>query len=171
MAVVFDANILIDLFNVRLSGDRRAKLDDLIDSLTRSRTKVLIPTPSLTELMVGASKAREAYFDRLGKSSVFVIAPFDQRAAMECALLLGESWSKGEQKRISRTKFKFDWQIVSIAASREAATIYSDDPDVKRAAQRVNIPVFSIDDIPLPEKARQLPLLDQAPGGHPTSDE
>ena len=59
MAVAFDASVLIDLFNPRLKGDRRAKLDHLVAELQKKRTKILIPTPALTELMVRAGKARE----------------------------------------------------------------------------------------------------------------
>ncbi len=34
-AVVFDASILIDLFNKKLQGDRRAKLDSLVETLQK----------------------------------------------------------------------------------------------------------------------------------------
>ncbi len=155
MPVVLDANFLIDFFNSKVSGDRRARIDGLIAALKRTRTVALIPTPSLTELMVGASKAREAYLSMLAGSSAFRIVPFDQRASLECALLLEAAWSRGEQRKITKTKFKFDWQIVAIAASRGATAIYSDDPDVARAAERVNIPVSTVDSLPIPDEARQ----------------
>lgn len=58
MAVVFDASVLIDLFNKRLTGDRRVRLDHLIKTLSKQRTKVLIPTPALAEFLV-----RDGYSD------------------------------------------------------------------------------------------------------------
>lgn len=155
MAVVFDANILIDLFNEKLKGERREKLDFLVHRLTKSRTKVIIPTPSLTELLVRADKARDSYFRKISSTSVFSVAPFDSRAAMECSILLEAAWSKSEQRKISHSKFKFDWQIVSIAASRSATAIYSDDGDLERAARHVRIPVYKTSDLPLPESALQ----------------
>lgn len=158
--VVFDASILIDLFNPRLGGDRRFKLDHLVDTLGKQRTKILVPTPALTELMVYAEKARDSYHRQLSASSVFQISPFDSRAAMECALLLADAFSAKERRKVTKTKFKFDWQIVAIAASRNATTIYSDDPDIVRYGERVQLRVIKTEDLPLPDSAKQrtLPL-------------
>ena len=135
MAVVFDANILIDLFNEKLKGDRREKLDFLVHRLTKSRTKVIIPTPSLTELLVRADKARGSYFRRISSTSVFSVAPFDSRAAMECSILLEAAWSKSEQRKISHSKFKFDWQIVSIAAQGNCTTVSIRNKPIRRLMQ------------------------------------
>ena len=33
MSVAFDATVLVDFFNRKLNGDRRAKLDDLVATL------------------------------------------------------------------------------------------------------------------------------------------
>ena len=155
MAVVFDASVLIDLFNPRLQGDRKTKLDYLVKSLQKERTKILIPTPALTELMIKAGKARDEYQRILSSRSVFKIEPFDTRAAMECALLLAEALAAKEQRIIGKVKFKFDWQIIAIAASRNAQAIYSDDDDIVRYAKRVDIPVYKTDNLPLPDSARQ----------------
>jgi hypothetical protein len=86
VAVLFDASILIDLFNPRLAGDRKIKLDTLVELLSKQRTKILIPTPALTELLVHAGKARDNYFRILSTNSVFRLESFDPRAAMECSL-------------------------------------------------------------------------------------
>jgi hypothetical protein len=161
MAVVFDACILIDLFNPRLKGEKRAKLDFLKETIQKQRTKILIPTPALTELMVRADKAREEYQRILSSQSVFKIEAFDNRAAMECALLLNEALPTGDKRKIGKTKFKFDWQIVAIAASRNAQAIYSDDEDISRYAKRVGIQVFKTDDLPLPDSARQSDWVSQ----------
>jgi predicted nucleic acid-binding protein len=160
MAVAFDATILIDLFNPRLEGDRRAKLDYLVVELQKKRTKILVPTPALTELMVRAGKAREEIHLKLSGKSPFQITPFDSRGAMECALLLEDALNAGEKKQITKTKFKFDWQIVAIAASHDATIIYSDDPDIARYGKRANLVVIKTDDLPLPASALQgkLPL-------------
>jgi hypothetical protein len=53
---------------------------------------------------------------------------------------------------------KFDWQIVAIAASRQASAIYSDDADIKTAAARVGIPVHSTDSLDIPQSAKQRPF-------------
>lgn len=147
MAVVFDANILIDLFNDRIKGDRRAKLDGLVQQ--HQKTKIIIPTPSLTEYLVKAGKARDELMAKLSSNRSFVIEPFDQRAATECALMLAETWDKTERGMVSRTKFKFDWQIVAIALTRNVSTIYSDDDDIHRIAKNLPLKVFSIEQLPI----------------------
>jgi len=156
MPVVFDANILIDLFNPRIKGDRRAKLDGLLEQ--HSKTKILIPTPSLTEYLMRVGKARNELLAKLTASRHFRIEPFDQRAATECALLLAEHWDSTTRKQVSRTKFKFDWQIVSIARSRNVTRIYSDDTDLHRIGKILPLDVKSIDELPIPDSARQTKL-------------
>ena len=155
MPVAFDATVLVDFFNRKLTGDRRAKLDDLVATLEKSRTRIVIPTPALTEVLIRAGKAREEIHNTLTRKSTFEIAPFDVKAAMECSLLLEEAWSGAEKRAITKTKFKFDWQIVAIAATRRVTTIYSDDADVLKAAVRASIRVISIDDLVLPASTSQ----------------
>jgi len=157
MPVAFDANILIDLFNPRIKGDRRAKLDGLLEQ--HARTRIIIPTPSLTEYLVKAGKARDELQAKLSTSRSFSIEPFDQRAATECALLLAEHWTPDARGKVSRTKFKFDWQIVAIALSRNVTRIYSDDADLRRIAQKLSLTVTGIDELPIPDSARQHKLL------------
>ena len=155
MAVVFDASILIDLFNPRLKGDRKVKLEFLVETLQKDRSKILIPTPALTEFMVKADKARDEYLRSLSVKTAFKLEPFGERAAMECALLLAQALPMRERRQVSKVKFKFDWQIVAVAASCNAKAIYSDDDDIARYAERVNIPAYKTDDLPLPISARQ----------------
>ena len=155
MSVAFDATVLVDFFNRKLTGDRRAKLDELVATLEKSKTKIVIPTPALTEVLIRAGKAREEIHNVLSRKSAFEIAPFDVKAAMECSLLLEEAWSGAEKRAITKTKFKFDWQIVAIAATRRVTTIYSDDGDMAKAAARAGIRVVRIDDLALPASANQ----------------
>ena len=158
--VVFEASILIDLFNKRLKGDRRAKLDHLVETLQKKRTTILIPTPALSELMARADSARDKYFRNLNSSSNFHISPFGAKAAMECALMISEALTNGDKKAQAKTwaKAKFDWQIVAIAKSENATAIYSDDGDIACIGKRSNITVIKTDDLPLSASARQHPL-------------
>jgi predicted nucleic acid-binding protein len=156
--VVFDTTYLIDLFNPKLSGDRRAALDHLVQGLSKARVRVLIPSPCLTELLIRAGKARDQYVGRLGNASSFEIIPFDRRAATECALLLEEAWDRKQQSAITRTKFKYDWMIVACASSRGVQRVYSDDEDIARCAALVGMQTFAQKGLPVPSESRQLPL-------------
>jgi len=158
--VVFDASVLIDLFHPRTHPDRKAKLDCLIAELQGKKTKIVIPTPALAEFLARAGKTREADYSRLSVSAAFKIAPFDGRAAMECALLLDAALSGGDKRGQTKTwaKAKFDWQIVAIAKVANAHTVYSEDGDIARIGKRHGLAVIKTDDLPLPDSARQAEL-------------
>ena len=55
--VVFDASVLIDLFNPRLKGDRRAKLDYLVETLQKMRAT--IPQSMLKKIVGTLKKAMD----------------------------------------------------------------------------------------------------------------
>ena len=97
--VVFDATVLIDLFHPRTHTDRKSKLDHLVAELQRTKTKIAIPTPALSEFLARAAKARQCcIYSRLSSSTAFKIVAFDTRAAMECALMLDAALTGGDKR-------------------------------------------------------------------------
>lgn len=155
--ILFDASVLVELFNDKIKGDRRVRLDHLILTTTKQRTKVLIPTPALAEFLAKADKARDAYYQKLIASGCFRIAPFGSRAAMECALMIDAAKTGGDKRNEAKTwaKAKFDWQIAAIAKTEGATAIYSEDGDLARIAAKLNLKSVKIDDLPIPDSARQ----------------
>lgn len=155
--VVFDATVLIDYLNPRTHSDRLAKLEHLISELEKSKTKILIPTPALSEFLAGAGKARDSYYQKLSAASAFQVLTFDARAAMECALMMNETYTQADKKARAKTwaKAKFDWQIIAIAKVSGASAIYSDDGDISRMGKRFGINVIKTDDLPLSGSSRQ----------------
>ena len=91
--------------------------------------------------------------DLLNRRAVFSIEPFDQRAAIELALMVPTTLREGPT---TWAKLKFDCQIVAIAKARGATKIYSDDGDVYRLGKVAEIPVVRTRDLEPP------PGLDQA---------
>ena len=158
--VVFDSTFLIDLLNPKLGGDKRAALDFLVAELSKARTRILIPTPCLTELLIRAASARDQYLKLLTSNTAFEIIPYDQRAATECALLLEQAWDSKSQKAVTRTKFKFDWMIVACAASRNVTRLYSDDGDILRCSTQVKIQTIKQSELPVPPESRQMRIPD-----------
>jgi predicted nucleic acid-binding protein len=158
--VVFDATVLIDLFNPSCHPDRRAKLDQLVSELERKKAKILIPTPALAEYLAKAGKARDKVHAELTTKGVFRIGNFDSRAALECALMLDTAKSGGDKRGQAKTwaKAKFDWQIIAISKVANAHTLYSEDSDLERIGARFGIKVIRTDDLPLPASARQARL-------------
>ena len=165
--VVFDAGILIKLFSQKSPAEERQKLKYLVDTLQKTRERITIPTPALSEYLVKAGKATEGILEQIRKSTVFRVAPFDQRAAIEYALAIKRALDHGDKKSGSNStwaKVKFDWQIVAIAKVVNASRIYTEDSDVERYAAMVGIAVSSVSDLQLPPDAKQGKLDLNPPG-------
>jgi predicted nucleic acid-binding protein len=170
--VVFDASVLLLLLdpdakppNDPATGQpvehAKARIEYLIATLEPQRTKVIIPTPVLSEVLVRAGDAAPAYLEELNRSARFRIASFDIRAAVELAALTREALEGGDKREGATApwqKVKVDRQIVAIARTEEAATIYSDDDDVQRFAKRAGIEVIGIAQLPLPPENPQRTL-------------
>ena len=162
--VVLDSSILIKLFGQRVTGLEKKKLEYLVRTLEEARERIIIPTPALAEYLARAGEAAAGVLEQLRKRSVFYIAPFDQKAAVESALALNKDLTAGDKrggsKAITWAKVKFDRQIVAIALANGAAQIYSEDDDIRRLAKKAGIRALSIADIDLPQSERQQHLFD-----------
>ena len=147
--VLFDAGILIKLLDARTPDVQREKLDYLIATLQKTKTKILIPTPALSEFYVKADPDVVASFK--GKSA-FIIASFDEKAALECSISVADAIrsrdKKASQPDAPWQKIKFDHQIVAIAKCNGATTIYSEDAGLKKFAGVLGLKALSTDDLP-----------------------
>ncbi|AGZ29475.1 hypothetical protein, partial [Burkholderia pseudomallei] len=106
--VVFDAGILISLLTPRTTErHKKERLEFLVRNLHQTRTKILIPTPALSELLVHAPELADGF----SRSSGFEVVPFDQRAAIECSISIRAALSSGNKKgkqNAAWSKVKFD---------------------------------------------------------------
>lgn len=147
MTVAFDASILIYVIDEQAKPpidpatgkpvDRcHMRVTHLLETLQQESTKIVIPTPALAEVLVRAANGGPEFLRILSSSKHFRIAPFDERAAVEFAARQAERIAASERApAATRTKAKFDDQIVAIAAVEGATTVYSDDEDVAKLAQ------------------------------------
>lgn len=166
--VVFDTGVIQKLFSSKTSRDDKKKLDHLLQTLDAARERVIIPTPALAEYLAQAGTAAPEIVEELRKRSSFVVAPFDQRAAIECALAINRDLSAGDKRGGAKTtwaKAKFDRQIVAIARVNGAQHIYTEDNDVKRLAQRDGIKASTVAEIELPPSDKQESLRFDEPEG------
>lgn len=173
--VVFDTSVLVlvsDPFaKPPLDPSTRAPVTEcqermlhLIKTLTAEKQRVLIGTPVLAEYLVRAGADKDKRFQEITKSSVFSVASFDIRAAVECAALEDKDTPKARPVPDSETKakVKFDRQIIAIAISRGAETIYTGDDGLASRARRSGLKVVMPWEIPLPPVDAQLPLRYEA---------
>src|SRR5688500_2966866 len=125
------------------------RIDELIENLRADRDKILIPTPALSEFLYQAGNDGPLYLAEIDSDSVYFVAGFDQKAAIELAALNLEIKRKMSRTKIkideattdTKAKMSFDKQIVAIAAANEVSTIYSDDKGVKNFATHASIQV------------------------------
>jgi len=174
VSVVFDATILIPLLSPGAPAPSdpttgqpiefvNERLNFLLKELEKDRIKIIVPTPALSEVLVHAGKAGPEYMNRLKQSSAFEIKSFDDRAAVEVALVIREAIKRGDKRSgVDETwaKVKFDRQIVAIAKVNGASTIYSDDRGVKEFAKQAEITAIGLNELPLPTPVpAQMPLF------------
>lgn len=164
--VAVDANFLICL--CEKAGDRWEKSMYLLERLDKVKGKLIIPTPALAEFLVFADDAAIAIMDTLAKRSSVEVSSFDTAAAFEAANMDAAAIGR-KNKRDGRQepwqKIKVDRQNVAVARAKGAAMIISDDKGVRDAATRVGIRSSDIDDLALPDHARQakLPIAEPSP--------
>jgi predicted nucleic acid-binding protein len=155
--VLFDATMLVDLIQQNKSKETKDKITGLVQDLQKTRTKILVPTPALAEFLAGSGENRDQYQEAISTNSSFVIAPFDNRSALECSLMIDEAISKNSKKELGKTwaKAKFDWQIMAIAKVNGVSKIYSNDEDINKMGKRFGIPVIKTNELPIPDWAKQ----------------
>lgn len=138
----------------------RERLEGLIETLQKTRTRIIIPAPVLSELLIKAGTALPGLIGAIERSAVFRVAAFDKRAAIELALITNASLKTAREMREAQTataaKIRFDRQIVAITKVQQATAIYSDDGDLIAFAEANAIPCTRVADLPVPESARQL---------------
>lgn len=148
-----------------LNGPAEAarRVEFLINALESKRTKVLIPTPALSEVLVKADSAGQGYLARIEKASVFRLGSFDAVAAIEVALMARNALDSGSRRgnapdTDTYAKIKYDRQIVAIGKAKGVTAIYSDDGHVRTLGSVAGIPVIGVYECPLPASVPQLHL-------------
>lgn len=174
MAVVFDATFLmptlrpevgfpVDSATGKPVEKAKERLEYLLDGLEKSATKILVPTPALSEILVRAGiNASQKIVETLDKSRVFKIETFDTLAAIEVAAMTRSALDGGDKKAgidAPWAKVKYDRQIVAIAKVRGATAIYSDDEDVAKLGLLIGIPVVRFADLELPPEDPQTSMV------------
>jgi len=141
----------------------RERVEYLIERLdAKPRETIAIPTPVLSEVLMkrDPTDARRIV-NLLNRRAVFSIEPFDQRAAIELALMVPSPPPDGPE---TWAKLKFDRQIVAIAKARGATTIYSDDRGIYRLGEAAEISVVRTRDLELPPGLDQTDLFSEDEG-------
>ena len=174
MIAVFDASVLIFLFEKDAAGPLEKatglpvtrcydRVNQLVATLTRDRSKIVIPTPALGEILVKAGAAGPEWLRIISENRNIRVASFDVRAAVEFAAMQRERKDAAIKGTEPKVKAKFDDQIIAIARVAGADVIYSSDDGLARAAAP-RTQVVGLAALPLPPEDPQLTLgLDPVP--------
>lgn len=147
----------------------KQRIDGLLKQLSTSRTRVLIPTPVLSEFLVKSGPNKDKYLTEFLATTNFLVGDFDQRAAIELACLEDNDLASERQLNgiTSKAKVKFDRQIISIAKVQNASTIYTGDNNLATVAKANGLRAVMTWEIPLPPEAAQQTLhLDDPNNGN-----
>lgn len=130
-----------------------ARINAFVRQLEKEKTKIIIPTPALSEILVKAGRSIQDIVSTLDKDATFRIEPFDTRAAIEAAIMTRKAIETGDKRAgvdSSWAKVKYDRQIVAIAKVHKATTIYSDDRHVRSLGKTAQVTVLGLADLPIP---------------------
>lgn len=172
MTVVFDTNLAIMLVrpdamvakdaNGVMISHAKERVDGLLAQLAADKTKIVIPTPVLAEVLVRSdADERAALIARFTRSASFRVAAFDERAAFELADIEKKAIDGGDKRggvQGSWTKIRFDRQIVAIARVAGAETIYTDDGNLAKHAFNRGIRTIGIGGLDIPASRTQTSL-------------
>jgi hypothetical protein len=162
--VVFDTSTLILAIDpkARPPNDPRTdkpverckeRVEHLLLTLQKARTPILIPTPVLAEYLVKAGPEKHRMLELFTDSKNFEVGPFDVKAAVELAELLGDPdllKKAALDQKTTKAKIKFDRQIVSIAKTKGASPLYTDDDGLATLARSNGIAAVMTWELPEP---------------------
>jgi hypothetical protein len=168
--IVFDCSVMcLTLYpNAGVPKDFKTKkpidyakelVDGLIADVEQTGDVILIPTPTLAEVLVVAAPDIQKYVEELNSRACFRVVPFGDRAAIEVAIRSKIAKKKGNKKegvQAAWDKVKYDRQIVAIAKVEGASAIYSTDEHIHTHGELWGIPVRNISDLPVPHKQHGL---------------
>jgi predicted nucleic acid-binding protein len=162
--IVFDANFLIYFLDPKIKGGvgSNPRIDFLVATIQKSGERIVVPTPALSELLVGAGDAGPQYLEIIARTKFFRVVAFDTLAAVEAAALERDARAKGDKRGATPeadwSKVKFDRQILAIARVVGAKAIYTNDGQLAKHARAAGIDAIGPDDLPEPPVTPQLEM-------------
>lgn len=151
----------------------RERVLGLVRELEDAKEQVLVPAPSLAEVLVTEGADVQDVLTTLRSSSFIRIGDFDERAAVELAMRLRAAVQAGDPRegmRITKSAMKFDRQIVAIALVNGARVLCSDDNGVAKFAFSCGLATKRVADLPVPASQQILPFEGQESAGEDQPD-
>lgn len=168
MTVAFDNTMLSILLNPdgkvpddpstgRPVEKAKERAEDVVQSLQKSRRKIILPAPACSELLTAIGPDAQQYINVVSRSRVFEVGNFDARGAAELALLNRDTFHLHDLRDQAEPyqKVKVDRQIIAICKVYGVSEIYTDDRGLANRARLCGITPISISEVAFPDSARQ----------------
>lgn len=166
MKIVIDTNVLVQIMQNEGAKDlvdpetdkvvigafeRAAALVDRIDAL---KGVVVLPAPVVAEYLLGIDRKHyQLHLDMLSGVKCIEVSPFDQLAAVECAMLVSNQEMKQLDPESKMAKLKYDRQILAIAIASGAKEIWTHDKQLYRRSKAMGLTARSLSTIdPKPQQ-------------------
>lgn len=136
----------------------RERVELFLAGLSSADT-LIIPTPVLAEVLVGAEDGGPGLLEAISGMARVKVRPFGERAAIETAMMTREAIAAGDKRAGSEApwqKVKVDRQVVAVARAEGVTSIYADDRNLVDFARRLGMDVFSTWDLPVPDGVENL---------------
>lgn len=135
----------------------KRRVDHLISRLDGAKEVILIPTPILSEYLVRAGPNRSEYINKFLSSKNFMVGAFDERAAIELALLNDPDLNAARvlDDKTTWAKIRFDRQIISIAKVHGVSCVYTSDNGLAGCARKNGIKAVMTWELPEPPEDAQ----------------
>jgi predicted nucleic acid-binding protein len=115
-------------------------LERVVENLGAYKMPYYIPTPVLSEILIYLDERLAAkILAAISFSDIFRIIPFDTKAAVELANMDRDVIVKGDKREGSKEpyqKIKLYRQIVAICKTHNIQTLYSEEKNLCKIAQR-----------------------------------
>jgi len=146
----------------------KERVQHLLDSLSGTSTKIVVPAPIVTEMLENLGVTAAAYVKHMQQSPHYEIQPFGVRAALELSEINRHFYKSGKKKGgsvESWSKIKFDRQIVAIAKVSKVETIYCDDKGMANYAYEAGFDVVRSWELPVPPEDPQTDMFEKSEEG------
>ncbi|AON05419.1 TPA: type II toxin-antitoxin system VapC family toxin [Pseudomonas aeruginosa] len=160
MKIVIDTNVLVqimqddgatDLMNPETGevvDDAFRRAVALVEQIETMKGTVILPAPVVSEYLLGIERSSyQTHLDIINSAKSIEVVPFDQLAAVECALLVTNQELKNMDPDAKMAKLKYDRQILAIAVASGAKEIWTHDKQLFKRARAVGITPKSLSDI------------------------
>lgn len=159
--IVVDTNflvLLIDPQSTQNENRRPERVSYFIESLIKSPREILVPAPSIAELVAGRADRIDEIVSALKAVRLISIQPFDEVTAIETGDRIAfaiKNTPAHDRPPNWKVAMKYDAMIAATAIVRGASALYTTDNGFAKYLNGSSVEVVMIDDLPLPPEDPQ----------------